>query len=222
VRMMWERSRVFVQEAGTVILACTIAMWFLLSFPREPRLETDYGALRAAAEADAGPAPRAPAAEETLATALADLDAREQGERLRESYGGRIGRAMEPALKPLGFDWEIGVGILGAFAAREVFVSTMAVVYGLGDEADETSDSLRERVRAQRWPDGAPVFTPLVCFSLMAFFALACQCMSTLAVVKRETRTWRWPAFLFLYMTALAWVASFAIYQGGKLLGLGA
>jgi ferrous iron transport protein B len=221
VRMMWERSRVFVEEAGTVILACTIGMWFLLSFPRHPTLSSDYGALRAAAEAEAAAAPRTPASDEALAQALSDLDAREQGERLRESYGGRIGRAMEPALKPLGFDWEIGVGILGAFAAREVFVSTLAVVYGLGDEADETSDSLRERVRAQRWPDGAPVFTPLVCFSLMAFFALACQCMSTLAVVKRETRTWRWPAFLFLYMTALAWLASFAIYQGGHLLGIG-
>jgi ferrous iron transport protein B len=211
VRMMWERSRVFVQEAGSVILVCTIAMWFLLSFPRKPELDVDYATARtevaATLDADAQEA------------RLAEIDAAERGERLQKSFGGRIGHAMEPVLKPLGFDWEIGVGILGAFAAREVFVSTMAVVYGLGDEADETSPTLREQVRAQRWPDGSKVFTPLACFSLMAFFALACQCMSTLAVVKRETRSWRWPLFLFTYMTALAWVASFAIYQGGKLLG---
>jgi ferrous iron transport protein B len=210
VRMMWERSRVFVREAGTVILVCTIAMWFLLSFPRDPALDGDYASARVEAQAQAGA---------DLDARLAEIDSAERGERLQKSYGGRIGRAMEPGLEPLGFDWEIGVGILGAFAAREVFVSTMAVVYGLGDEEDETSPTLREQVRAQRWPDGRKVFTPLACFSLMAFFALACQCMSTLAVVKRETRTWRWPAFLFLYMTALAWVASFAIYQGGQLIG---
>jgi len=211
VRMMWERSRVFVREAGTVILVCTIAMWFLLSFPRDPELSVDYAQARVEAQGSLSG--------DAVDARLAEIDAAENAERLQKSYGGRIGHAMEPAIKPLGFDWEIGVGILGAFAAREVFVSTMAVVYGLGDEADESSPTLRERVRAQRWPDGSKVFTPLACFSLMAFFALACQCMSTLAVVKRETQTWRWPAFLFAYMTALAWVASLVIYQGGKLIG---
>lgn len=213
IRMMWERSRVFVQEAGTVILVCTIAMWFLLSFPRNPELDVDYAAARVEAQAQlAGD-------EAALEERLVEIDSAENGERLQKSYGGRLGRGMEPAIRPLGFDWEIGVGILGAFAAREVFVSTMAVVYGLSEEEDESSATLRERVRAQRWPDGSKVFTPLVCFSLMAFFALACQCMSTLAAVKRETRSWRWPTFLFTYMTVLAWIVSFAIYQGGKLIG---
>jgi ferrous iron transport protein B len=138
---------------------------------------------------------------------------------IHQSYGGRLGRLMEPALEPLGFDWKIGVGILGAFAAREVFVSTMGVVYGLEDGSDQGALSLRERLRAERWPDGRPVFTPLVCLSLMVFFALACQCMSTLAVVRRESASWRWPAFLFAYMTVLAWLASFMLYQGGRLLG---
>ena len=95
----------------------------------------------------------------------------------------------------------------------------MAVVYGLDAESDEESAPLRERIRNQTWPDGSKVYTPLVCFSLMAFFALACQCMSTIAVVKRETRSWRWPLFLFAYMTGIAWAASFLIYQGGKLIG---
>ena len=211
LRMMWEKSSVFVKEAGTVILACTIGMWLLLSFPRHPRLDTDFAAARASITAETEPG--------LVAERLAALDAAEASARLRESYGARLGRALEPALQPLGFDWKIGVGLIGAFAAREVFVSTMAVVYGLDRDLDESSQALRDRVRAERRPDGTPVFTPLVCFSLMVFFALSCQCMSTLAVVKRESGSWRWPAFLFAYMTVLAWLASFAIYQGGSWLG---
>jgi ferrous iron transport protein B len=95
----------------------------------------------------------------------------------------------------------------------------MGVVYGVGAEQDEGSVTLRDRIRAESYADGRPVYTPLVGLSLMVFFALACQCMSTLAAVRRETKSWRWPAFLFTYMTALAWVLSFAIYQGGRLLG---
>ncbi len=211
-RMMWEKSSVFVKEAGTVILACTIVMWVLLSFPRHrgnealSRLTANAEAIQVAIEGG-DPAP-------TLAESERALSA----ERLQASFGGRLGRAIEPALAPLGFDWKIGIGLIGAFAAREVFVSTMAIVYGLEDQGD-SSAALREKIRTETRPDGSPLFTPLVCFSLMVFFALSCQCMSTLAVVKRETGTWRWPAFLFAYMTALAWLASFAIYQGGKLFG---
>jgi ferrous iron transport protein B len=139
---------------------------------------------------------------------------------LEASFAGDLGKALEPALEPLGFDWRIGVGLIGAFAAREVFVSTLGLVYGVGGEVDEESVSLRERVRAARRPDGTRVFTPLVGLSLLVFFALACQCLSTLAVVKRETNGWRWPLFLFAYMTALAWVASFVVFQGGQALGL--
>lgn len=139
--------------------------------------------------------------------------------RLANSWGGRLGHALEPALAPLGFDWKIGVGLVGAFAAREVFVSTMGIIYGVGDSDDDPTP-LRERIRAERRADGTPVYTPLVGLSLMVFFALACQCMSTLAVTRRETRSWRWPVFMFAYMTALAWVSSFVVYQGGRLLGL--
>jgi len=138
---------------------------------------------------------------------------------IEHSFGGRLGKAIEPAIAPLGFDWKLGVGIIGAFAAREVFVSTMGLVYGLGD-LDEEAKPLRQRLREERRPDGRSVYTPLVGLSLMVFFALSCQCMSTLAVVRRETRTLRWPLFMFAYMTTLAYLASLVLYQVGHHLGL--
>jgi ferrous iron transport protein B len=185
----------------------------LLSVPREPQLDVDYSAQRAAIEREVSG--------DTLAAQLALINEEERGAVLRASYGGRLGQAVEPLLKPLGFDWKIGVGIIGAFAAREVFVSTLGVVYGVGDGVDDKSVTLREKIRRETHADGRPVYTPLVGLSLMVFFALCCQCSSTLAIVRRETRSWRWPAFLFTYMTGLAWVASFIVYQGGRLLGLG-
>ena len=207
LRHMWERSRLFLSEAGTVILVCTVVLWALLSFPRTlPEDAPRYDDLIAAAESE---------------EARAELENERAGERLRQSYGGRLGHAIEPAIEPLGFDWKVGIGIIGAFAAREVFVSTLGVVYSAGSEVDEDSATLRERIRAEKRADGSHVYTPLMGLSLMIFFALACQCMSTLAVVKRETGGYRWPAFLFAYMTALAWIASFVVYQGGRLLGFG-
>lgn len=211
LRLMWMRSAMFLREAGTVILVCTIILWGLLSFPQEPELETDYASLRTTAEAQLSG--------DALDTRLEELAQEERGDIFRHSYGAAIGRAMEPAIEPLGFDWKIGIGLLGAFAAREVFVSTMGVVYGIGDDVDEESTTLRQKIKAETWSDGSPVYTPLVGLSLMIFFALACQCMSTLAAVYRETHTWRWPTFLFVYMTALAWVASLVVFQGGRILG---
>ena len=121
-------------------------------------------------------------------------------------------------LRPLGFDWKIGVGLIGAFAAREVFVSTLGLVYGIGD-ADENTTPLRDKIRQERRADGSAAYSPLMGLSLMVFFALSCQCMSTLMVVYRETRSYRWPLFMFGYMTTLAYVASLLVYQGGRLLG---
>lgn len=205
LRMMWSKSSMFLREAGTVILACSVALWALLAFPRElPAGAPDYDAQIAAA----------PAGEEKTA-----LENAKKAALLANSYGGRLGHAIEPAIAPLGFDWKIGVGIVGAFAAREVFVSTLGIVYSVGGDADEGSEPLRKALQEEKRADGTPAYTPLVGLSLMIFFALACQCMSTLAVVRRETRSWRWPAFLFGYMTALAWVTSFVVYQGGRLLG---
>jgi len=207
LHLMWLRARSFLREAGTIILAFTVVMWVLLSYPKLPEPQA-AAALPVAAQI------AAPGAE--LSPALAENEARASA--LEYSFGGRLGKALEPALIPLGFDWKIGVGIVGAFAAREVFVSVMGMVYGLGDVGEDDAP-LRDRMRAETHRDGHPVYTPLVGLSLMVFFALACQCMSTLAVVRRETRSWRWPVFLFGYMTALAWVTSFAVYQGGRLLG---
>jgi ferrous iron transport protein B len=209
--MMGQRASSFLREAGGVILACTIALWFLLSFPKDEAAQARHAQTVVAAAT-------LPEAEQ--ASAVEAADARLASDSLASSWGGRFGHAIEPLIEPLGFDWKIGVGLVGAFAAREVFVSTMGVVYGIGGGVDEESDTLREAIKAEAHADGRPVYTPLVGLSLMVFFALACQCMSTLAAIKRETRSWGWPVFLFVYMTALAWVASFVVHQGGLLLGL--
>ncbi len=206
LNMMWLRARSFLSEAGSVILGFTILMWLLLSYPKVEPLQEGMAASTGDSSA------------QVATPAQADLQASQEAYQLERSFGGRLGKALEPALAPLGFDWKIGVGIVGAFAAREVFVSVMGLVYGLGEVGDDDAP-LRDRMRAETRPDGKPVYTPLVGLSLMVFFALACQCMSTLAVVKRETRSWRWPLFLFAYMTALAWVTSFALYQTGRILG---
>lgn len=212
LRMMWLRARAFLVGAGSVILACSVVLWFLTTFPRSESV----AAQRAAAVSELA---AAQFGAEEAESREAEITARFDGEQLRQSYAGRLGHALEPLIEPLGFDWKIGVGLVGAFAAREVFVSTLGVVYGAGGDSDEESSTLRDRIRAESRADGKPVYTPLVGLSLMVFFALAAQCMSTLAAVYREMRSWRWPLFLFAYMTALAWVASFVVYQGGRLLG---
>jgi ferrous iron transport protein B len=211
LRETWEKGRVFLTEAGTVILVCTIGLWLLLSFPKNTELDAPFDARRAAVEQTL--------AGEELRAELKSIDAQQESAHLRQSFGGQMGRTVEPALRPLGFDWKIGVGLIGAFAAREVFVSTMGLVYGVGADVDEESSSLRDRIRNEAHVSGEKVYTPLVGMSLMIFFALACQCMATIAVVRRETATWFWPLFMFGYMTALAWTASFITYQGGLLLG---
>ena len=199
LRRAYERCIVFVRDAGTVILACTIVLWALLYFPHET--------------------PRDPSV--ASAPAIVDDPGRAL-DPLARTFGGRMGRAIEPLIEPLGFDWRIGVGLIGSFAAREVFVSTLGLVYGVGGDVDEENTSLRETLaRAENSVTGAKTFTPLVGVSLMIFFVLSCQCMSTLAVVRRETNSWRWPSLMFGSMTMLAWIASFAVFQGGRLLGFG-
>lgn len=224
LRRTLERSWLFLKEAGTVILVCTIGLWALLSYPQpdEPRpslasLPPAVASADTAARAKAQPPETATSKKQQLQAA----QLRWQEEKMAQSYAGRMGRGIEPMIRPLGFDWKVGVGLIGAFAAREVFVSTMGIIYGIGGDVDEESKPLRTKISQQRHPDGRPVYTPLMGLSLMVFFAFACQCMSTLAVVKRETGGYKWPAFLFAYMTALAYAASFAVYQGGQLLGFG-
>ncbi len=205
-RMVARRAGAFLKEAGTTILLFTVIMWGLLSYPKPPQ---------AAVEWQAQPAPAAQAVDQPLREPAAARPPTE----IEQSYGGQLGKWLEPVLRPLGFDWKLGVGIIGAFAAREVFVSTLGLVYRVEDPEEGGQSLLREKIRAESRADGAPAYSPLVGLSLMVFFALACQCMSTLAVVRRETSSWRWPAFLFGYMTALAWVSSFAVFQVGTLLG---
>jgi ferrous iron transport protein B len=207
----WRRLRIFLVDAGTIILAMTILLWALLSFPKSAEVSEHYTAERAQVL-------QSGSSETSKAEALHALDAREAGEQLAHSLGGRFGHAIEPVLRPIGFDWQIGVGIIGAFAAREVFISTLGVVFGIGD-ADEQNKPLRQALRDARHADGSPVMTPLSGVSLMVFFLLACQCMSTIAVVRKESGSWKWPVFLFSYMTVLAYLASLAVYQGGQLLG---
>ena len=209
----WRRVHKFLHDAGTIILTMTIILWALLSFPHSTEITARYDGSRALAVATT---PNL----DLRAAEIAALDGREASEQIRYSIGGRLGRAIEPVLEPLGFDWRIGVGILGAFAAREVFVSTLGIVFGI-EEADEESVTLRSSLRSARRADGSPLMTPLTGVSLMVFFVLACQCMSTIVIVRKESGTWRWPVFMFGYMSVLAYVVSLAVYQVGSALGWG-
>ncbi len=139
-------------------------------------------------------------------------------QQLAQSFAGRAGHLLEPAIKPLGFDWQIGIGLISSFAAREVFVSTMGVVFN-AESDDEDMTPLRQALLAARWPDGRALFTPLVCFTLMIFYVFAMQCVSTVAIVRRETNSWKWPLFQIAYLTGTAWILSLIVYQVGSALG---
>lgn len=220
---MYERAKVFVKSAGKIILLCSIIIWFLASYPK-PQPSADLMAREAAIE-------------QTLARNAIDGTNEEQNEALTaelEQIGdqisahqmeysliGRMGRAIEPVMEPLGFDWKLSAGIISAFAAREVIVSALGTIYSVGD-ADENSVALRDRLRTDRDPvTGRLTYTPLVAVSLMVFFVLAMQCMSTLAVARRELNSWFWPAVMWTYMTGLAYLFALVVYQGGMMLGWG-
>jgi ferrous iron transport protein B len=207
VRHMWERSKIFIRRAGTVILGLNILLWFLASYPRTTPAPSSV----------AGRANRP--GEPQLASATAQLDP--NGEQLRQSFAGRLGRTIEPLVAPLGFDWKIGIGIVSSFAAREVFVSTMSLVYNVGafDDSETATRNLADTLRAQKRPDGTPVYTLAVALALMVFYVFALQCVSTVAIVRRETNSWKWPVFQWLYMGALAWIFAFATFRLGSWLG---
>ena len=171
---------------------------------------------RLARQANAGGTPHA--AGETPAPLP---DSQVAGENLRQSFAGHLGRLIEPVIAPLGFDWKIGIGIITSFAAREVFVSTMSTVYNVGkSEATPSSvTSLARTLQGQKRPDGTQVYTPLTAVTLMVFYVFALQCVSTVAIVRRETNSWKWPVFQWLYMGALAWGLAFLVHLGGHLLG---
>ncbi|MBI3879255.1 MAG: ferrous iron transport protein B [Verrucomicrobia bacterium] len=241
LRHMWDRSKLFLRRAGTVILGINIILWFLATYPKDAKIDEAFDAQRAAVfkgpgvsdAAAAGPAitklrekfskPQATtnATEAALVDKLDSLDKEESGAKLRHSFAGRLGRAIEPAIAPLGFDWKIGIGIVASFAAREVFVSTMSTVYNVGrpNDPSEAAQTLAQTLREQKRENGKPLYTTLLGITLMVFYVLALQCVSTVAVVRRETNSWKWPVFQWLYMGALAWGLAFVTYQGGRLLG---
>jgi ferrous iron transport protein B len=199
-RHMWDRSRLFLRRAGTVILGINILLWFLATYPR-----TESGVMEKQIARGANPPSSAEFA----------------GEKLRNSFAGRMGHFIEPAIAPLGFDWKMGIGIITSFAAREVFVSTMSTVYNVGsaDESESGKQALAQTLRMQTRPDGSPLYTPLLAVTLMVFYVFALQCASTVVVVRRETNSWKWPVFQWLYMGALAWILAFITWHGGHWLG---
>jgi len=218
---MWDRAWLFLRRAGTVILAINIILWALATYPRSKEVETQFAAKRQQLEQSFTTGlPTGVSNEATKAEQLATLDKEEAGEKLRHSFAGYLGRAIEPAIAPLGFDWKIGIGIVASFAAREVFVSTMSTVYNVGaGDSDEETKALAESLREQKHADGTPVYTTLTAITLMVFYVFAMQCVSTVAVVRRETNSWKWPFFQWLYMGALAWGLAFLTYHGGRWLG---
>jgi ferrous iron transport protein B len=220
VRHMWDRSKLFVRRAGTVILGINILLWFLATYPHGAATQTVAGDGRAhfKSQLPSTASPEQSPAPASGATALVNGSA---GARLRQSFAGHLGRFIEPVIAPLGFDWKIGIGIITSFAAREVFVSTMSTVYNVGktDATPSGMTSLAQTLQAQRRPDGTPVYTPLTAVTLMVFYVFALQCVSTVAIVRRETNSWKWPIFQWLYMGALAWALAFITHLGGGLLG---
>ncbi|HEV7843747.1 MAG TPA: ferrous iron transport protein B, partial [Pyrinomonadaceae bacterium] len=203
---IWSRAWLFVQRAGTVILAISIILWALATFPR-----TEVKSNSNAPSSDVAQS------ENASRSSAEDEGVQEKGEQLRNSFAGRLGHLIEPVIAPLGFDWKMGIALISSFAARETLVSTLSIIYNVG--SDENESSLIEAVRNARRSDGSPAWTPLVAVSMMVFFVLALQCMSTVAIVRRETNSWRWPLFMVGYMLALAYIASFITFQGGRLLG---
>jgi ferrous iron transport protein B len=193
-----EKTKAFVLEAGKVILAISIILWVLASY---------------------GPGDKLSNAREHVLNESANLRLTEQGlenriaaYKLENSYAGIIGKSVEPLIKPLGFDWKIGIALITSFAAREVFVGTMATIYSIGNDDDQTT--IKNRMREEINPEtGGPRFTPAVGFSLLVFYTFAMQCMSTIAIVYRETNGWKWPLIQLIYMSALAYLSSFIVFQ---------
>ncbi|MES1221779.1 MAG: nucleoside recognition domain-containing protein, partial [Bacteroidota bacterium] len=198
VQTMINKAKIFVTDAGRIIMVISLILWALSSF---------------------GPSKRMDAVAEQYAQQLKQpgvdsLVAKEQWQtaKLENSYAGILGKAIEPAISPLGYDWKIGIALITSFAAREVFVGTMATLFSVEDDKENNS-RLQDKMKAAVRPGGTPLFTLASGISLMIFYAFAMQCMSTLAIVKRETQSWKWPLIQLFYMTGLAYVMSLIAYQ---------
>ncbi len=202
---MWERSWLFLKKAGTIILGVSIVMWFIMTFPKKTDFDKDYDALIHNAEQTAQSA--------SVEVLVDQYKAERSAERMEYSVAGKIGKLIEPAIAPLGMDWRLGVAIFAGFAAKEVVVSTMGTVYGMGESGEE-SRSLRSRLADD------PKYSKLTAYSFMVFVLLYMPCMAALAVFLRESGSWKELAFQLTYTFALAWAMAFVVYQGGRLFGI--
>ena len=211
---VYQNSKSFVLRAGSIILATTIVMWALAYFPRPDETRQHYEGERTRVLATSSA--------ETRQSDLAALDQAEAAELIKQSYLGQAGQFIEPAVRPLGWDWRIGMATLASFPAREVVISVLGTIYSLGGKHDESSEDLRQALQEAVWQDGKPIFTIPVALSIMVFFALCAQCMSTLAIIQRETLSWGWAGLNFAYMTLLAYAGAFITYQVTMFLGWGA
>jgi ferrous iron transport protein B len=205
---MFDRAKIFVRQAGTIILAISLVLWALSYYPKSSPPATAVAMTTQAVQLEkSGDLQQA----RTLRDSAGRLTAQYS---LQNSFAGKIGHVIEPALVPLGFDWQIGIGIISSFAAREVIVSTLSIVYGVGrDAADNDQKSLYGTLQKVKRSDGTPIFNTATCVSLLVYYILAAQCLSTTAVVRRETNSWKWPLFQIAYMTGLAYLASMVVYQ---------
>lgn len=198
LQTMVNKAKIFVFDAGKVIMIISLILWALSSFGPGNRIkDLEYNYVQSKQEPNAN---------------VEQLDKEFQSAKLENSYAGILGKSIEPVIKPLGYDWKIGIALITSFAAREVFVGTMATLYSVGDQ-DEGELRLRDKMKAAKKEDGTPVYTLASGLSLMIFYVFAMQCMSTLAVVKRETRSWKWPIIQLVYMTGLAYIMSWIVYQ---------
>ncbi len=203
----FDRAKIFVKQAGTIILAISLVLWALSHYPKSSPPATAVAMQTQATQLEKSDPTKADDLRATADRLTAQYS-------LQNSFAGKIGHVIEPAIRPLGYDWQIGIGIVSSFAAREVIVSTLAIVYGVGeDAADNNRKSLYDTLRHAKRTDGSPVFTTATCLSLLVFYILAAQCLSTQAVVRRETNSWKWPLFQIAYMSGLAYVAALAVYQ---------
>jgi ferrous iron transport protein B len=205
---VYDRASDFVIQAGTLILATSILIWAASYFPNDHTAENlALSAIRTIESAEES--------EQNKVELERLKDERNQisSELLANSFLGRFGRFIEPAIRPLGWDWRIGIGVIAAFPAREVIVATLGTIYSLGGDVDEGHEGLQSALRAATWPDGRAVYSIPVALSIMIFFALCAQCASTLAVIRRETGHWGWAVFTFVYMTVLAYLGGWLAYN---------
>ncbi|SVC57332.1 uncharacterized protein METZ01_LOCUS310186, partial [marine metagenome] len=203
---IFERGKIFVKNAGTVILCLSIILWALKTYPKNTELLEKRADIKKSLKA------KDISAEEAVGE-LGEINSR----LLEYSVAGRMGKGIEPVIEPLGYDWKMGIGLIASFAAREMFVGTMSIIYlgedKTGDEKEEEKGTIRKRMAVEKREDGKPAYNIRTCLSLLIFYVFAMQCLSTVAVTRRETNSWHWAIFQVVYLTGFAYVAALATYQ---------